>query len=57
MSPLRHKISERLVNVQQETAMLTTFNEVDLSSIKTATDYQEAFQEKHGIKLGFMSFS
>lgn len=57
MSPLRHKISERLVNVQQETAMLTTFNEVDLSSIKTLrADYQEAFQEKHGIKLGFMSF-
>jgi len=57
MSPLRHKISERLVNAQQETAMLTTFNEVDLSSIKALrADYQEAFQEKHGIKLGFMSF-
>ena len=57
MSPLRQKISERLVNVQQETAMLTTFNEVDLSSIKALrADYQEAFQEKHGIKLGFMSF-
>ena len=57
MSPLRQKISERLVNVQQETAMLTTFNEVDLSSIKALrADYQEAFQEKHGIKLGFMAF-
>ena len=57
MSPLRQKISERLVNVQQETAMLTTFNEVDLSSIKALrADYQEAFQEKYGIKLGFMSF-
>lgn len=57
MSPLRQKISERLVNVQQETAMLTTFNEVDLSAIKgLRAKYQETFQEKHGIKLGFMSF-
>ena len=57
MSPLRQKISERLVNAQQETAMLTTFNEVDLSAIKALrAEYQESFQEKHGIKLGFMSF-
>ena len=57
MIPLHQNISKRLANIQQETAMQTTFNEVDLSSIKALqADCQEAFQEKHGIKLGFMSF-
>ena len=57
MSPLRRKIAERLVAAQQETAMLTTFNEVDLTVIKALrSKYQESFVKKHGIKLGFMSF-
>ncbi len=57
LSPLRKKIAERLVNAQQETAMLTTFNEVDLSAIKSLRSaHQESFTEVHGVKLGFMSF-
>jgi len=57
LSPLRKKIAERLVNAQQETAMLTTFNEVDLSAIKALrAKHQESFTEVHGVKLGFMSF-
>ncbi len=57
MSPLRRKIAERLVSAQQEAAMLTTFNEVDLTAIKSLrSKYQESFVKKHGIKLGFMSF-
>ncbi|MBT5813464.1 MAG: 2-oxoglutarate dehydrogenase complex dihydrolipoyllysine-residue succinyltransferase [Opitutales bacterium] len=57
MTPLRRKIAERLVSAQQETAMLTTFNEIDLTAIKAIrSKHQEAFVEKHGIKLGFMSF-
>ena len=57
MTPLRQKIAERLVSAQQEAAMLTTFNEVDMSAIKgLRAKYQEAFVKKHGIKLGFMSF-
>ena len=57
MTPLRRKIAERLVAAQQETAMLTTFNEVDLTTIKALrSKYQESFVKKHGIKLGFMSF-
>ncbi len=57
MSKLRKVIAERLVQVKNETAMLTTFNEVDMHAvIKMRTDNQEAFQKKHGIKLGFMSF-
>lgn len=57
LSPLRKKIAERLVNAQQETAMLTTFNEVDLSAIKSLrSKHQESFTEVHGVKLGFMSF-
>lgn len=56
MSSLRRKLSARLVAVKNETAMLTTFNEIDMSSIiKLRKNYQEAFTEKHGIKLGFMS--
>lgn len=57
MSPLRRKIAERLVTVKQESAMLTTFNEVDMSAIMAARKkYQDKFFEKHGVKLGFMSF-
>ncbi len=57
MSPLRQKIAERLVSAQQEAAMLTTFNEVDLTSIKALrAKYQDSFVEKYGLKLGFMSF-
>lgn len=57
MSSLRRKLSERLVAVKNETAMLTTFNEVDMSEIiKLRKVYQQQFMEKHGVKLGFMSF-
>jgi 2-oxoglutarate dehydrogenase E2 component (dihydrolipoamide succinyltransferase) len=57
VSQLRKKISERLVAVKNETAMLTTFNEADMSAIMAIRKkYQEKFVEKHGIKLGFMSF-
>ncbi len=57
MSQLRKKISERLVAVKNETAMLTTFNEADMSAvIALRKKYQESFTKRHGIKLGFMSF-
>lgn len=57
MSQLRKKISERLVAVKNETAMLTTFNEADMSVvIDIRKRYQEQFVETHGVKLGFMSF-
>ncbi|MDY0254858.1 MAG: 2-oxoglutarate dehydrogenase complex dihydrolipoyllysine-residue succinyltransferase [Tenuifilaceae bacterium] len=57
MSQLRRKLSQRLVAVKNETAMLTTFNEVDMSRImEMRKAYQKDFQEKHGVKLGFMSF-
>lgn len=57
MSSLRRKISERLVSVKNETAMLTTFNEVDMSYVMDLRKkYKDAFKEKHGVSLGFMSF-
>jgi 2-oxoglutarate dehydrogenase E2 component (dihydrolipoamide succinyltransferase) len=57
MTALRRKLSQRLVAVKNETAMLTTFNEADMSAIlELRKKYQDAFQKKHGIKLGFMSF-
>ena len=57
LSMLRRKVSERLVSVKNETAMLTTFNEADLSNIfKLRKKYKEAFSQKHGVSLGFMSF-
>jgi 2-oxoglutarate dehydrogenase E2 component (dihydrolipoamide succinyltransferase) len=57
MNPLRQKIAARLLAVQQETAHLTTFNEVDLSNvIALRTKFQDRFVKKHEIKLGFMSF-
>ncbi|MEA4980954.1 MAG: 2-oxoglutarate dehydrogenase complex dihydrolipoyllysine-residue succinyltransferase [Petrimonas sp.] len=57
MSPLRRKLSERLVSVKNETAMLTTFNEVNMKPIMDLRKkHQDKFVEKHGIKLGMMSF-
>jgi len=57
MSSLRRKIATRLVAVKNETAMLTTFNEVDMSSIMTLrSEYKQKFIDKHDINLGFMSF-
>ena len=57
LSMLRRKVSERLVSVKNETAMLTTFNEADLSKIfEIRKKYKEAFSQKHGVSLGFMSF-
>ncbi|KAA0890537.1 2-oxoglutarate dehydrogenase complex dihydrolipoyllysine-residue succinyltransferase [Oryzomonas rubra] len=57
MSPIRKRIAERLVAVRRETAMLTTFNEADLSHIMALRDkYRDHFQKRHGVKLGFMPF-
>jgi len=57
MSPLRRKLGKRLVAVKNETAMLTTFNEADMSSVmELRKKYQSKFQEKYGQKLGLMSF-
>lgn len=57
MSMLRRKVAERLVAAKNETAMLTTFNEVDMSPIfALRAEYKERFKEKHGVGLGFMSF-
>jgi len=57
MSTIRQRIGERLVAAQHTAAMLTTFNEADLSAINSLRDrYKEPFQKKHGVKLGFMSF-
>ena len=57
LSMLRRKVAERLVSVKNETAMLTTFNEADLSKIfELRKKYKEAFSQKHGVGLGFMSF-
>ena len=57
MSMLRRKVAQRLVSVKQETAMLTTFNEVDMKPVMDLRkQYKDAFREKHGVNLGFMSF-
>jgi 2-oxoglutarate dehydrogenase E2 component (dihydrolipoamide succinyltransferase) len=57
MTPLRQKIAQRLVSAQHEAAMLTTFNEVDMSGVMALrAKYQDDFVKKNGIKLGFMSF-
>ena len=57
LSMLRRKVAERLVSAKNETAMLTTFNEVDMSPIfEHRKQYKETFKEKHGVGLGFMSF-
>ena len=57
MSMLRRKVAERLVSAKNETAMLTTFNEANMSHIfALRNEYKEKFKEKHGVGLGFMSF-
>ena len=57
MTPLRKKLSERLVSVKNETAMLTTFNEVNMTPImEIRKKYKDIFKEKHNVNLGFMSF-
>ncbi len=58
MSPLRRRIAERLVQAQQSSASLTTFNEVDMTAImELRTEYKDDFLDTHGVKLGFMSFA
>jgi len=58
LSPLRRKIATQLVSAQQTAAILTTFNECDMSAIMALRkELQEDFSKKHGLKLGFMSFS
>ena len=57
MTPLRARIAERLLSAQQTAAILTTFNEADMSRVMEArAKYKETFQKKHGVGLGFMSF-
>jgi 2-oxoglutarate dehydrogenase E2 component (dihydrolipoamide succinyltransferase) len=57
MSLLRRRVAERLVQAQQTAALLTTFNEIDMSAVITLRHtHQEAFQQRHAVKLGFMSF-
>ena len=57
MSPLRRKIADQLVNAQHTAAILTTFNECDMSAVMTMrSQLQDSFVAKHGVKLGFMSF-
>jgi 2-oxoglutarate dehydrogenase E2 component (dihydrolipoamide succinyltransferase) len=57
LTPLRQRLAQRLVQAQHEAAMLTTFNEADMSAVRDLrARYQEDFTRKHGVKLGFMSF-
>jgi 2-oxoglutarate dehydrogenase E2 component (dihydrolipoamide succinyltransferase) len=57
MSPLRRTVARRLVEAQRTMAMLTTFNEIDMSAVQALRQkHQEAFTARHGVKLGFMSF-
>ncbi len=57
MTPIRRRIAERLVEAQNTAALLTTFNQADMSAVMALRkQHQEAFQARHGIKLGFMSF-
>ena len=57
MTPIRRRIAERLLESKQNTAMLTTFNEIDMArSMEIRSQYKEAFSKRHGINLGFMSF-
>ena len=57
ISPIRRRIAERLVEAQQQAALLTTFNEVDMSAVMAIRSrFKDVFQERHGAKLGFMSF-
>lgn len=57
MSPIRRRIAQRLVEAQQTAALLTTFNEIDMTAvIGLRKKYRDSFQERYGVKLGFMSF-
>jgi 2-oxoglutarate dehydrogenase E2 component (dihydrolipoamide succinyltransferase) len=57
MSPIRKRTAARLLEAKHNTAMLTTFNEIDMSRVmEIRTQYKESFQKKYGISLGFMSF-
>lgn len=57
MSPLRRTIARRLVEAQQTAALLTTFNEVDMSAVMALrSEYKDAFEKRYGVRLGFMSF-
>ncbi|MCU0590823.1 MAG: 2-oxoglutarate dehydrogenase complex dihydrolipoyllysine-residue succinyltransferase [Desulfobacterales bacterium] len=57
MTPIRRRIAERLLKARQNTAMLTTFNDIDMSAvIELRKRYKESFQKKYGVSLGFMSF-
>ncbi|MFT3905642.1 MAG: 2-oxoglutarate dehydrogenase complex dihydrolipoyllysine-residue succinyltransferase [Steroidobacteraceae bacterium] len=57
MTRLRQRVAERLVNAQHTQALLTSFNEVDLTAVnELRTKYKDSFEKKHGVKLGFMSF-
>jgi 2-oxoglutarate dehydrogenase E2 component (dihydrolipoamide succinyltransferase) len=57
MSRLRQRVAERLKQAQNTAAMLTTFNEADMHNVMAArTEYRDAFEKKHGVRLGFMSF-
>jgi 2-oxoglutarate dehydrogenase E2 component (dihydrolipoamide succinyltransferase) len=57
MTRLRARIAERLIDAQQTAAMLTTFNEVDLTEVMALRSrYKESFEKEHGVKIGFMSF-
>ena len=57
ISPIRRRIAERLVEAQQQAALLTTFNEVDMSAVmELRKKFKDLFQERYGAKLGFMSF-
>jgi 2-oxoglutarate dehydrogenase E2 component (dihydrolipoamide succinyltransferase) len=57
MTPMRRTIARRLVDAQQTGALLTTFNEIDMSAVMDLRKrYRDSFQERHGVKLGFMSF-
>jgi 2-oxoglutarate dehydrogenase E2 component (dihydrolipoamide succinyltransferase) len=57
MSPIRRRIAERLLAAKQNTAMLTTFNDIDMSRVQALRgEHREAFKQKYGVSLGFMSF-
>lgn len=57
MTPIRRRIAERLVEAQQQAALLTTFNEIDMSSVMDfRRRYRDAFSERHDVRLGFLSF-
>jgi 2-oxoglutarate dehydrogenase E2 component (dihydrolipoamide succinyltransferase) len=57
MTPIRRRIAERLLKARQNTAMLTTFNDIDMSAVmELRRRYKEPFQKKYGVSLGFMSF-